>query len=98
MPTYGLLINFLYSYNSNFTCLFLLHVKVLRPSIHDVHTEGGRAQVDGGGGQAPCGRPYRKLKLEYTDIILSSSHAKKLVSFYQNSVFGWNKSGNFSTI
>jgi len=37
--------------------------------------------VDGGGGPAQCGRPHRKLKLESTDIILSSSHAKKLVSF-----------------
>src|SRR6218665_1168242 len=30
--------------------------------------------VDGGGGPAPCGRPHRKLKLESTDVILSSSH------------------------
>ena len=30
---------------------------------------------------APCGRPHRKLKLESTDVILSSSHAKKLASF-----------------
>ena len=37
--------------------------------------------MDGGGGQAPCGRPHRKLNLESTDIILSSSHAKKLASF-----------------
>jgi len=35
----------------------------------------------GGGGPAPCGRPHRKLKLESTDDILSSSHAKKLASF-----------------
>src|SRR6218665_3558923 len=35
----------------------------------------------GGGGPAPCGRPHRKLKLESTDVILSSSHAKKLASF-----------------
>ena len=33
----------------------------------------------GGGGPAPCGRPHRKLKLESTDVIPSSSHAKKLV-------------------
>src|SRR6218665_222531 len=52
-----------------------------------VHMEGevGQAQVDtcgrGERGQAPCGRPHRKLKLEPTDIILSSSHAKKLASF-----------------
>src|SRR6218665_1531700 len=32
--------------------------------------------------QAPCGRPHRKLKLESTDVILSSSHAKKLSSFF----------------
>src|SRR6218665_2834017 len=39
------------------------------------HVEGGR------GGPFPCGRPHRKLKLESTDVILSSSHAKKLASF-----------------
>ena len=39
--------------------------------------------MDGGdGGPAPCGRPHRKLKLESADVILSSSHAKKLVSFF----------------
>src|SRR6218665_2644568 len=51
------------------------------PSIYDVHTEeeGVRLRwthVDGGGGQAPCERPHRKLKLESTDIILSPSHAR----------------------
>ena len=35
-----------------------------------------------GGGPAPCGRPHRKLKLESIDVILSSSHAKKLASFF----------------
>ena len=35
----------------------------------------------GKGGQAPCGHPNRKLKLESTDIILSSCHAKNLASF-----------------
>ena len=35
----------------------------------------------GKGGPAQCGRPHRKLKLESTDVILSSSHAKKLASF-----------------
>ena len=48
--------------------------------------EGGQAQVDacgrGKGGPVPCGRPHRKLKLESTDVILSSSHAKKLASFF----------------
>src|SRR6218665_2210704 len=47
--------------------------------------------VDGGGGAAPCGRPHRKLKLESTDVILSSSRAKKLAFFYQNFVFGQKK-------
>src|SRR6218665_3573884 len=37
------------------------------------------------------GRPHRKLKLESTDVILSSSHAKKLASFYQNFVIGQKK-------
>ena len=51
------------------------------PSIYDVHTEGEGVRlrwmhVDGGGGPAPCGRPHRKLKLESTDVILSTSHAK----------------------
>ena len=73
------------------------------PSIYDVHTEGegsgsGGRMLTGGGGPAPCGRPHRKLKLESTDVILSSSHAKKLASFYQNFVFGQKKSGNFSAI
>ena len=64
------------------------------PSIYDVHAEGGagRAQVDAcervGGGTASCGRPHRKLKLEFTDVILYSSRAKKLASiFNQNFVF-----------
>src|SRR6218665_1207779 len=41
---------------------------------------GGRMWT-GGGGQSPCGRPHRKLKLESTDVILFSSHAKKLAYF-----------------
>src|SRR6218665_1662490 len=72
------------------------------PSISDVHTGGGGegvrlrwTHVDRGGSQAPCGRPHRKLKLESTDVILSSSHAKKLVYFYQNFVFGRNKEWTF---
>ena len=58
----------------------------------DIINGGNQAQVDacGRGGQAPCGRPQRKLKLESTDVILSSSYAKKLASFYQNM-----ESGNF---
>ena len=58
------------------------------PSIYDVHTEGvrGQAQVDACGrgerGPAPCGRPHKKFKLESTDVTLSSTHAKKLASFF----------------
>ena len=63
--------------------VFLSWVK--GPSIYDVHTEGRRGSGSGGrmwtGGPAPCGRPHRKLKLESTDIIVSSSHAKKFVYF-----------------
>ena len=54
--------------------------------------------VDGGGGPAPCGRPHRKLKLESTDVILSSSHAKKLASFLPKFRLWTEKSGNFSAI
>src|SRR6218665_789383 len=73
------------------------------PSIYDVHTDRGRvrlrwAHMDGGGGPAPCGRPLRKLKLESTDVILSSSHAKKLASFSPEFRLWTEKSGNFSAI
>src|SRR6218665_2864286 len=69
------------------------------PSIYDLHTEGEGVRlrwthVDGGGGQAPGGRPHRNLKLESTDVILSP-HARKLASFYQNFVFGRNKTWTF---
>ena len=68
--------------------------------MYDVHTEGegGQAQVDGGGSKAPCGRPHRKLKLESTDIILSSSHAKKLSSFLPEFRLWGNKSGRLSAL
>jgi len=60
--------------------------------MYDVDMEGERdqAQVDAcgrGRNQAPCERPHRKLKLESTDGILSSSHG----FFYHNFIFGWNK-------
>jgi len=57
------------------------------PSIYDVHTEevvGGQVEVNACGqdkGSAPSGRLHRKL--EPTDVILSSSHAKKLAFFGQ---------------
>src|SRR6218665_459629 len=54
--------------------------------------------VDGGGGPAPCGRPHRKLKLESTDVILSSSHAKKLASFFTRISSLDRKSGNYTAI
>src|SRR6218665_3639285 len=44
-------------------------------------TRRGRGQAHVDGGPAPCGRPHRKLKLESSDVILSSSHAKKLGAF-----------------
>src|SRR6218665_2899459 len=73
------------------------------PSIYDVHKEGEAVRlrwthVDGEGGPAPCGRPHRKLKLEPTDVILSSSHAKKLASFLPEFRLWTEKSGNFSAI
>ena len=44
---------------------------------------GGQAQVDacGWGIQSHVDVHIKKLKLESTDVILSSSHAKKLASF-----------------
>jgi len=60
------------------------HLDHKGPSIYDVHTEGDGGPGSGGrmwmGSSAPHGRPHRKLKLESTDVILSSSHAKKLAS------------------
>ena len=75
----------------------------LVPRGHPFMTSTRRGRGSGSGGcmwmgSAPCGRPHRKLKLESTDVILSSSHAKKLASFYQNFIFGQKKSGNFSAI
>ena len=62
----------------------------------------GQPQVDacgrGEGGPAPFGRPHRKLKLESSDVILSSSHAKKLVYFFTRISSLDRKSGNFSAI
>ena len=46
-----------------------------------------------GEGLAPCGRPQKKL--EPTDVILSSFHAKKLSFFNQNFVFGRNNKWTF---
>ena len=57
------------------------------PSIYDVHTEGGggQAQVDacrrGVKSHVDVQSSTQKIKIESTYVILSSSHAKKLVSF-----------------
>jgi|SRR6218665_1748149 len=80
------------------------------PSINPLMTSTrrgrGKAQVDACGRgegvkrQAPCGRPHRKLKIESTDVILSSSHAKKLVFFLPELKLSFDgiKSGKFSAI
>ena len=46
--------------------------------------------MDGGKGVKPHVDVHKKLKLESTDVILSSAHAKKFqgIFFYQNFVFG----------
>src|SRR6218665_2199994 len=72
-----------------------LRKKKLR--LHPFMTSTRRQKRSGSGGrmwtgervkaQAPSGRKHRKLKLESTDVILSSSHSKKLTSVYQNFVF-----------
>ena len=68
-----------------------------RPSVYDVHTDGvGLRWTHADGWSAPGGRPHRKL--ETTDVILSSSHAKKFVIFFVpefHIVFGQNKKWKF---
>ena len=54
--------------------------------------------MDGGGGPVPCGRPHRKLKLESTDVIMSTSHTEKLASFLPEFRLRTEKSGNCSAI
>src|SRR6218665_2362269 len=88
-----------FGYNNKFSSLdSLSYLPQLRGHPFMTSTRRGRGSGSGGrmwtgrGGQAPCGRQHRKLKLESTDVILSSSHAKKLASFfYQNFVFGQKK-------
>ena len=54
---------------------------------------GGRM---GKGGTSSMWTSTQKIfKLEPTDVIPSSSHAKKLAFLYQNFVFGWNKKWKF---
>ena len=53
----------------------------------------------GEGGQAPCGCPHKIFKLEPTDVILYSSHAKKLGIFCTRILsLDGIKSGSFSSI
>ena len=65
------------------------------PSIYDVHSEGEDIQTQEdafgrGRGSASYGRPHRKL--DPTDVILSSSHAKFFVLDF---AFGRNKNWTF---
>src|SRR6218665_1042068 len=98
--SYYLVLSFLLMYSSGGLSIDIYPNK--GPSIYDVHTEGGGGSGSGGrmwtGGPAPCGRPHRKLKLESTDVILSSSHAKKLASFLPEFRLWTEKNGNFSAI
>ena len=67
------------------------------PFMTSTRRRRGQAQVDAcgrGGGQAPCGRPNIKLKLESTDVIFSSV----CVFFTKISSLEGIKSGNFSAI
>ena len=87
------------------SCVTCFCARLLKgPSIYDVHTEGGggQAQVDacgrGEGGSSPMCTSTQKIKIESTDAILSSSHAKKLVSFLPEFRLCTEKSGNFSAI
>jgi len=64
------------------------------PSIYDIHTEGGSSS-DGCMRTEEGVKPHvdvhtEKLKLESTNVILSSSHAKKLVSSLPEFCL-WNK-------
>ena len=74
------------------------------PSIYDVHTDRGRGirlrwtHVDGGGEGPAHVDVHRKLKLESTDVILSSSHAKKLTSFLPEFRLWTEESGLFCDI
>src|SRR6218665_1452717 len=57
---------------------------------------GGRMWT-GDGGQAPCGRPHRKLKLESTTLTSSCLllMQRSWCAFYQNFVIGRNKKWKF---
>ena len=56
------------------------------PSIYDVHTEGGGRGSGSGGhmwtgeGSSPMLTSTQKMKIRVTNVILFSSHAKKLAS------------------
>jgi len=83
-------------------------VQILLSETCDIQTEKGKliSFAVGSGGrmwtgrsQAPRGCPHRKLKSESAEVILSSSHAKKLASFFTRiSSLDRIKSGHFSAI
>ena len=71
------------------------------PFMTSTRRGGGQAQVDAcgwGEGVQPHVDVHTKLKLESIDVILSSSHAKKLASFLPEFRLWTEKSGNFSAI
>src|SRR6218665_156103 len=69
-----------FSYSPHPRCKFIIRLHPFMTSTRRRSYSGGRMWT-GEGGQAQCGRSHRKLKLESTDVILSSSRAKKLVYF-----------------
>ena len=71
-----------YLFNTGFWGFFVLPKLRGHPFMTSTRRGRGQAQVDAcgwGRGSAPCGCPQQKL--EPTDDILSSSHARKLVIF-----------------
>src|SRR6218665_639136 len=77
-------------------CPFILRGHPFMTSARRGSGSSGRMWT--GGGSAPCGGPHRTLKLEPTDVILSSSNAKKLAFFTRILSLNRIKSGNFWSI
>ena len=73
-------------------------------TVSEFHAEAPQALSKGGlrwtgeGGQAQCGRPHRKLKLESTDVILFFSCKEVGVFFTRISSLDGIKSGNLLAI
>src|SRR6218665_703490 len=84
-------------YCSSSKVIISINVVVIIRGVYDVHTKGEGSSLGGrmqtGEGSAPCGHPRRQL--EPNNIILSSSHAKKLAFLDENFVFSWNKKWTF---